>query len=191
MGNGILIIISGPSAVGKTSVTEAILAMDPRISRIITTTTRKMRSSEKPGVDYYFISHGEFTTQIALDKFAEYAEVYGNYYGVWRREVDEKSRSGKCALLTMNPDGFFQLRRTMANGVGFFLLPPTMKDLELRMRKRNTDSEETIQRRIKMAEHEICQSKDFDYRIENHDVATTAAQILKITGKLLMNREHF
>jgi guanylate kinase len=186
MKNGVLIVISGPSAVGKTSVAEAILATNERISRIITTTTRSKRNYEKPGQDYYFISPEEFMTQISQDKFAEYAEVYDNYYGIWRREVEEKTGPGKCALVVMNTDGFFQLKRTIANAVGFFLTPPTMKDLELRIRKRNADPEESIQRRIKMAQQEIELSRNFDYCIENRDINKTATQILEIIEKLLM-----
>lgn len=183
MGSGALIVISGPSAVGKTSVAKAILAMDQRVSRIITTTTREIRNNEKPGIDYHFVTSKEFITQIAQGKFAEYAEVYGNYYGIWRREVEEKTGPGKCALLVMSPDGFLQLKQAMANAIGFFLLPPTIKDLEIRMRKRNTDSEEIIQRRIRMAEQEIRFSKDFDYSIENYKIDKTAAQVLEIARK--------
>ena len=176
---GNLFIISGPSAVGKTTVTNEILKITNNIARVVTCTTRSIREGEVDGLDYNFIHLDKFKQLINEDKFVEYSIVYGNYYGVLLFEIAEKIQSNESSLLVMNWEGFRKIKKVFPENVfGFFLLPPTMDDLETRIRMRGANSEETIANRMNAAIEDISHADEFDFLIENADISKTVDDIL-------------
>jgi guanylate kinase len=185
MVNGFLFIISGPSAVGKTTVAQHMLEMRPSLRSIITCTTRAIRSNEEDGVHYYFLQKDEFLAKKNGGEFAEYSEVYGNYYGILQSEIAAKTQNCSDALVVVNWDGFHKIKQAIhKNVVGFFLAPPTLADLEARIRARGTDSEEIVQKRLAIAQEDIAHGRAFDYCVENRDIADTARKILDTIDKL-------
>jgi guanylate kinase len=190
MQKGFLLAISGPSAVGKSSVANEILKIDPSIDRIITCTTRKMRKGEKDGVDYHFMSVDEFLQHRNDGDFVESSEVYGNYYGVLLSTITEKMKKNVDSLLLVNWEGFLKIKKAIHEGVfGFFILPPTLQDLELRLRARCTDSEDVIAARLSMAMDDMSRQSEFDFRVENADIRETASNILKIVDSIKKNNQ--
>lgn len=180
MRKGHLFIISGPSAVGKTVVADKIFEMDSEISKIVTYTTRKRRESEKDGEDYNFVSQKEFLKLEKEGQFIESSLVYGNYYGVRLSFITEKMEQGQDLLLLINWEGFQKIKKKIVDRVyGFFLMPPSMEELERRIKLRAADSDEVIQQRLKMAAEDMRHASEFDVCIENVDIQDTAEKILK------------
>lgn len=181
MKKGFLFIISGPSAVGKTSVANEILKRDKKLSRIVTCATRAMRNGEIDGKDYFFMKKGDFLRRKERGDFAEVSEVYGNYYGVLRSTIEEKIKSGLSALLVVNWEGFLKIKKAFAgdkNIVGFFLTPPSLDDLEKRIRARNADSEEIIRHRMRMIVEDMRYKDEFDFCVTNASIPAAATEIL-------------
>jgi guanylate kinase len=175
-----LFVISGPSAVGKNSVVSEILKMDKSISRIVTSTTRKIRKSECHGKDYFFMTKEDFLKAVKEKKLIEFSEVYGNYYGVKFSSVDEKINNGKDAILVINHEGFLKIKKVIPQNIyGIFIFPPSMEELELRMRLRGEDSPEMIAQRLGLAEEDMEKAKFYDSCFENFDVVATASDILE------------
>lgn len=184
MKQGFLFVISGPSAVGKTSVASEILKREKKLSRIITCTTRSIRKGEINGADYYFISVNEFLQHKNNGDFAEYAEVYGNYYGVLLSTIKEKIDNGLNSLLVVNWKGYLKIKHTFKKQViGFFLVPPSINDLETRIRGRGTDSEEVIAHRMEMITEDMQHKDEFEFCIENVKIDETASNILEIINE--------
>lgn len=167
--NALLIVISAPSGGGKTTLCDQLLGM-PSITRAVTCTTRAPRTGEKDGVDYYFFDQAGFQRRVDAGEFVEYATVFGRSYGILRSELLDKLRSGKDVLLNVDVQGAETIRKNAANDpelkralVSVFLTPASMTILEQRLRKRNTDSEEEIQRRLGVARQELSHWDRFDY----------------------------
>jgi guanylate kinase len=169
---GLLIIVSGPAGSGKTTLCERMLEEMPQIERVVTSTTRQPRSGEVDQVDYYFFDHETFQAKIAANEFYEYAHVHSKRYGTLKSEVQGKLANGTDLLLNIDVQGAAQMRKTAQNDpllkgkvVTVFIMPPTIKELEARLRGRDTDSEDEIQRRMKVAVEEMEQSKFYDHTI--------------------------
>jgi guanylate kinase len=174
-----LFVISGPSAVGKSSVVNEILKIDSTIDKIITCTTREMRKSERDGVDYFFLKKDDFLSEIEKGNLIEYSEVYGNYYGVLFSTVQEKMNSQKDSILVINWEGFLKIKKAIQKNVyGIFLLPPSLEDLATRIKLRGEDSQEVIQKRIGKAMEDIEMAKYYDFCVENADITTAAQEVL-------------
>jgi guanylate kinase len=168
--NNLLVVISAPSGAGKTTVCQQVLAARPDMARAITCTTREPRAGEQNGVDYHFLDAADFLKRVQAGNFLEHATVYGHSYGTLKSEVLEKLRAGKDVLLNVDVQGAATIRAKAAEDqelggalVSVFLTPPTLAVLEGRLRKRNTDAEAVIQRRLGVARQEIAQWKHFDY----------------------------
>jgi guanylate kinase len=190
MQNGFLFIISGPSAVGKSSVADEVLKTDPLINRIITCTTRKIRSNEKKDVDYHFMSRDDFFSHRDNGDFVEFSEVYGNYYGILLSNITENIRKNIDSLLVINWEGFLKIKKAIGNRVfGFFIVPPNLKDLETRIRARCTDSEDVIAARLNMAVNDMNHKSEFDFCIENADIKKAASNVLRIVNSI-RNGQH-
>ncbi|MDR0631705.1 MAG: guanylate kinase [Holosporaceae bacterium] len=175
-----LFVVSGPSAVGKNSVVNEILKIDRTIGRIVTCTTREMRKSEQHGVDYFFIPKNDFLLEMARGNLIEFSEVYGNYYGVMFSAVEEKINSGEDSILVINWEGFLKIKNAIKTNVyGIFILPPSIEDLESRIKIRGEDSPEAIKRRISMARKDIAKADLYDFCFENVDMVATAKSILE------------
>src|SRR5215468_10237734 len=168
----LLVLISAPSGGGKTTLCQQLLATQRQMTRAVTCTTRAPRENERDGVDYYFLDAASFLKRVQAGNFLEHATVYGNSYGILKAEVLGKLRQGKDVLLTVDVQGAATVRQRAEEDpelkralVMVFLTPPSTQVLEGRLRKRGTDSEAEIQKRLNVARQEVAQWKNFDYLI--------------------------
>ena len=175
-----LIIITGPSGVGKGTVVKAILKKGINIWLSISATTRKPRNGEVDGKDYYFLTTKKFKEMINNEMFLEWAEFAGNYYGTPINKINEKIKHGNKVILEIEVEGACQVREKFPETIAIFLLPPNKQELEKRIRNRGTDNEESILQRLERADFEMSSSKDFDYVLKNYEIDKTADEILKI-----------
>ncbi len=174
-----LFILSAPSGAGKTTVAERLLKQLEGIERIVTATTREPRPGEKNGVDYIFMSKEEFERGIKEGKFLEYANVYGNYYGTPRDQVEENLKRGIDSLLVIDVQGAFKVKSIMPSAVTIFLLPPSLEELKRRMLSRGF-RDKNINVRLETAKKEIPCAKRFDYIIINDFVDKAVEQLKSI-----------
>lgn len=172
--------MSAPSGAGKSSLVKALLTEVDGIGLSISNTTRKPRPGEVDGKDYHFISEQEFEAIREHDGFLEWAHVHGNYYGTSRSFVEAQMAVDKDVLLEIDWQGAEQVVRRVPNVVSIFILPPSMAELESRLRGRGTDSEEVIQRRMGAAQLELEQAKRFDYVILNDDFAQASLELKSV-----------
>ncbi len=183
---GHLFVISGPSAVGKTTVVSHLLANNPELSRVVTCTTRPIRENEQDGVDYLFLSKRDFQKKIENNEFAEFSEVYDYYYGVLLEEIRNSMNKNKISLLVINWEGFQKLKRSVNDNVtGIFINPPSVEELEKRIRNRDMDDEEVIQKRLLAARLDIAHSKEYDFSVENVEISQVANDIFGIIKKVM------
>ncbi|HOQ12410.1 MAG: Guanylate kinase [Spirochaetes bacterium ADurb.Bin218] len=162
-----IFVISAPSGAGKTTLITRLLRSDDRFMFSISTTTRKIRPGESHGVNYYFVSKEKFLEMIENDEFFEWAEVYGNYYGTSKKEIDRILKSGKFPLFDVDVQGSKILRKKLPDAVFIFIIPPSLNILKARLIGRQTESEEELDVRLKNAAKEINEYKNFDYVIVN------------------------
>jgi guanylate kinase len=170
---GLIIVVSAPSGGGKSSLCQRLLNWSPNLVYSVSCTTRAPRGGEQHGRDYFFLSVPEFEQKIAEGEFLEYAQYNGNYYGTPRRFVEEQLTAGKDVLLDIEVQGAAQLAKRVRSGqfaypdslVMIFLMPPSLELLESRLRKRGTDSDETIRKRLAVAKEEMARWREYDYVI--------------------------
>ncbi len=174
---GKLIIFTGPSGVGKGSLMRSLLQRHPELYYSVSVTTRSPREGEINGKDYHFISRSKFEQLVAAGEFLEWAEFAGNYYGTPREEVEKQIRSGKSVVLEIELEGARQIRATFPSTLSIFILPPSFKELENRIRGRASESEEAIARRLRRAQEEIHAANEFDLQIVNDDFETALNSI--------------
>jgi guanylate kinase len=175
-----LIIITGPSGVGKGTVVKELLDRNKDIWLSISATTRNPRVGEKDGLNYYFISEERFKDMIDKKEFLEWAQFAGNYYGTPLSTVNEKIEKGFIVLLEIEVEGAKQIKEKFPESLSIFLLPPSKEELEKRIRNRGTEKEEAIDRRLSRAKYEIASSNQFDFVLTNHDVDETVKEVFKI-----------
>ena len=188
MKKGLLIVLSGPSGVGKGTVRRYIMDnFKLELHYSISMTTRPKRDKEVDGVDYYFVSNEEFQRNIDNNNFLEWEEFVGNRYGTPKDKVEELRNKGKHVLLEIEVNGASEVFSKVNDDrvISFFLMPPNLKALENRIRKRKTESEEIIQARLKKGEKEMSMSDRYDYVILNDDVARASQEIVDCIKKKL------
>ena len=166
-----LIVIAAPSGTGKTSLIEALLtdSTDMKFNLSISYTTRKKRINEKDGESYLFIDKKEFERMLENKDFLEHAEVFGNFYGTSKSWVEELLKEGKNILLELDWQGAVQVKSAYPSAVTIFILPPSYKDLELRLIERDLDKKVVIEKRLAEAKKEIEQGQSFDFLVVNDE----------------------
>ncbi|BAB77630.1 guanylate kinase [Anabaena sp. FACHB-709] len=167
--SGKLIILTGPSGVGKGTLMRSLLQRHPELYYSVSATTRPPRPGEVNGESYYFVSRSKFEELIAQGEFLESAEFAGNYYGTPREAVLNQVQSGKLVVLEIELAGARQIRTSFPEALSIFILPPSFEELENRIRGRGQDSEEAIARRLQRAKEEIQAADEFDIQIVNDD----------------------
>jgi len=177
---GLLIVVTGPSAVGKGTICRALLAEAPDIRFSVSCTTRPRRPGEVDGVEYYFISREEFQRRIAAGEFLEWAEVYGNYYGTPRSYVEEVTAGGQDVILDIDRVGARAVREHYPDAVSVFVLPPSMEALRQRIAARGTETPEAVARRLSEAPEWIREGLTYDYVIVNDDLNRAVAELRAI-----------
>lgn len=190
---GFMFVLSSPSGAGKTTLSRLLMQNDDNVIMSISSTTREMRPKEQHGVDYYFINSDEFKKKIDEDFFYEYAEVFGNFYGTPRKKVEDSISDGKDVLFDIDWQGTRRLtERARDDIVSIFILPPTMAELERRLRARGQDSDEVIKKRMERANQEISHWNEYDYVIINDSIDGSLQKILYIlkAERLKRTRQH-
>lgn len=174
---GCLIVVSGASGTGKGTVCAALLKKRTSLRYSISATTRNPRNGEQDGVQYFFHSRESFEKMIADGGLLEWADVYGNYYGTPKAPIERSLEEGQDILLEIDTQGALNVMEKMPDGVFIFLLPPSLEELERRLRSRGTDAEEAIIRRLESARNELAAAKKYGYIVVN-DVVNDAVDII-------------
>ena len=177
---GVLVLFSGPSGVGKDTVLEVVLNKDEELQKSISLTTRNIRENEIDGKDYYFISLSQFHDMIDKGEVLEYAQYGANMYGTPKAPVDKWLSEGKTVILKIEVQGAQSIKEMYPDSVGIFILPPSMEVLENRLRSRGTEDEADILKRLEIARDEIRKSVDYDYFVVNEDIEKASDDVLTI-----------
>jgi guanylate kinase len=176
-----LVVLSGPSAVGKGTLASYIIANNSDFDLSVSATTRAARPGETEADSYYFVSEEEFSRMISSDELLEWATVHGKHrYGTPRRAVEKSLAAGKHVLLEIDVQGAFQVQKSFPNAVLVFVNPPSFEELEVRMSKRGTEGPEDRLRRLETAKSELKQASSFDFQVLNDDVARCAKEVVDL-----------
>lgn len=186
---GTLYVVAAPSGAGKSSIVNAVLARDPQIALSISFTSRQPRPGERHAQHYNFVNEGEFQQMIDAGDFFEYARVHGDWKGTARQSVEPQLATGKDVLLEIDWQGARQVRDKLPNAVSVFILPPSRRALEQRMRNRGQDSEAVIQQRLAAAREEMSHYGEFDYVIVNEVFDTAVDEMCSIFTASRLRRE--
>ena len=177
---GVPLVLSAPSGAGKTTLYKRLLARDGQIAGSISHTTRAPRGTEEDGVDYHFVDDATFQSMVDAGDFLEWARVHGNCYGTTRRDVETRLSQGHDIVFDIDIQGGFQIAEQLSQAVTVFILPPSMAVLETRLRKRASDSEDVIRKRLTAAQSEIEGAMNYDYWVVNDDLDTAEADLWTI-----------
>ena len=180
---GLLFVITAPSGAGKTSLIDAVMREDPSLKISMSYTTRAPRPGEKDGVDYYYVDEPAFLAMRERGEFLESAEVHGNRYGTSQRVIQDAMRRGEDLILEIDWQGARQVRKLFPACIGIFILPPSVEELERRMRARGQDSEAVIRRRVDNAREELSHVGEFKYAIINKDFDIAKRELSEIIQK--------
>ncbi len=189
--SGLLIILSSPSGAGKSTLARRLMAWDPGLRFSVSATTRAPRPAEVDGRDYYFIDHARFRTLVEQGEMLEHAEVFGNFYGTPRAPVETAMREGRDTLFDVDWQGGQQIRASVlgAHVVSVFVLPPSMGELERRLRARGQDGADVIATRMLKSRDEISHWAEYDYVLLNDDLDRTEQRLRAILTAERLKRE--
>ena len=183
MKRGKLLVISGPSGCGKSTVIGKMMAERENVEFSVSATTRPPRPGEREGVDYFFVSRERFEEMIRNNELLEHAEFVGNRYGTPKSQVCARLERGVSVILDIEVQGAAQVKEAMSDTVTIFLAPPTLEELERRLRSRGTESDEKIRQRLDTARRELLQAKNYDYLVVNDDPDRAAAELSAILDR--------
>ena len=188
---GLLLILSSPSGAGKSTLAKALMAWDPTLKFSVSATTRPPRAGEQDGTEYYFISRQEFESMVKTGDMLEHAEVFGNLYGSPRVPVEQAMLEGRDTLFDIDWQGGQQIRNSALGRdvVSVFVLPPSIAELERRLRSRAQDSAEVIAGRMAKSQSEISHWAEYDYVIVNRDLDTAFAELVTILQAERLKRD--
>jgi guanylate kinase len=182
---GAIIAISAPSGTGKTTILRRILSDFPEIVFSVSATTRKRRKNEVEGVDYFFISEEEFKKKIQNNEFVEWELFYDYYYGTFRDFIENCINNGKSVILEVDVHGAVEIKRIYPDAILIYIAPPSLEELRIRLKKRQTENEEDLKKRIERAKMELSHKDKFDYFIVNNDLNTAYSEIKSLIGKII------
>jgi guanylate kinase len=182
-GRGTLFVVSAPSGAGKSSLIDAVMAADPTLRLSISYTTRAPRPGEENGREYHFVGEAEFLAMRSRGEFLESALVHGNHYGTSSKVIRDTLERGEDLILEIDWQGARQVRGLYPQCVGIFILPPSVEELERRMRTRGQDSDAVIRRRMAAAREELAHAGEFKYAIINKDFETAKQELAAIIQK--------
>lgn len=196
---GLLFVLSAPSGTGKSTVIKEVRLRIDKLGYCVSHTTRNPRPGEKDGVHYHFVTQSRFKEMIDKGAFVEWATVYGEYYGTAVDSLQRELDKGVDVILDVDPVGAQNIRKRFADAVLIFLIPPSLKVLEQRLRGRGTDSTQTIAKRLEKAVSEVKESVHYDYIVINDDLETTVGDVISIiraercktTRRLEVIKTHF
>ena len=187
-----IIIISSPSGAGKTTICRMIVNSDPSIKLSISATTRKKRPQEISGQDYFFVSNEDFLAMKNSQQFLEDALVFNNFYGSPKKTVDDEIKKGNCVLFDIDWQGARQIKEKLPNEmvISIFILPPSLQELERRLRARAQDSEEIVAQRMQQALQEISHYNEYDFVLINDDLENSLKKIRSIIESKRISRQN-
>ena len=177
--SGKLLVVSGPSGVGKSTITNRLRA-DERFWISVSVTTRLMRTGEVDGIDYIFVAEGKFNQMIKDNDFLEWADFAGSKYGTPKKAVEEALQDGKNVILEIELNGARQVRKNSKNAILIFIEPPSWEELTARLINRGTESEQSTQARLDRAKEELSAAAEFDYVVINHQVEQSVAELVSL-----------
>lgn len=188
---GMLVILSSPSGAGKTTLARRMMDWDPTLSFSVSATTRDPRRGEVDGREYHFLTEAEFRARIVSGEMLEHAEVFGHFYGSPRGPVEEALEAGRDVLFDVDWQGAQQIRESALgkDSLSIFILPPSLAELEARLRQRGQDSAEVIVGRMKKSLAEISHWPEYDFVLVNHDLDESAAQLQAIIKATRLRRQ--
>ena len=179
-GRGLLIVISGPSGAGKGTICKSFMEKNKDVVLSVSATTRSPRKGEVDGVNYHFMTKEQFKDKIEANDFLEYAEVYDNFYGTPKSNVEALLESGKDVILEIDIQGALKVKENTEDGVFVFILPPSMEELKQRIIKRGSETEESLMKRFKSAYKEINFVSKYNYAVVNDEVETAVEKLESI-----------
>ena len=187
MGQSLLVVISAPSGGGKTTLTRELMSRFPNSRRSISVTTRPARSTEIPDQDYVFLKDAEFDSLVAKNSLAEWANVHGSRYGTTKEYIDAALGEGAILFLTLDVQGAASIKSAYPNALTFFVKPPDFDVLESRLRKRGTENEDDIRRRLENARRELSRAVEFDHIVLNDRLDRVTLEIESLIRKKLQS----
>lgn len=180
MKKGILFVVSAPAGCGKDTILEQVFKTDVNLHYAVSATTRPMREGETNGVSYHFKTREQFENMIKNNELLEYTEYCGNYYGTVKKTVETMLENGENAVLKIEVEGASNIKNLFPEAVLIFILPPSVKELERRLRKRGTEDEDAVRRRLKQASVEISKAYDYDYIVKNDDLDAAVSDFISV-----------
>jgi guanylate kinase len=181
-------VISAPSGAGKSTLTERLRARVPGLTFSVSYTTHPPRKGERNGREYFFVSPAEFKQRMARKEFIEWARVHGHYYGTSRQQLREAQQAGRDILLDIDVQGHKKLKRQVPEAVSIFLLPPSFRELETRLRRRHKDAPEEIARRLAASRREVRQWKEYNYLIVNDRLSAAVQAVENVVRAARLRR---
>ncbi|MGQ9842518.1 MAG: guanylate kinase [Spirochaetota bacterium] len=184
------VIISAPSGAGKTTLIKKLLIQNPIFEFAISTTTRVKRAGEAEGENYYFVTYEEFMQMVDRGEFLEWAKVHDNYYGTTKKEVDRIKHHSKIPIFDVDVQGARSLRNKLQNVISIFIIPPSIQELEQRLRHRSTETEHQIAIRLNNAVGELREYVNYDYIVVNDDLQKALDELNAILKTIVLKREY-